>query len=115
MQENRKNERFSTSAQVIISDITGTENRLKDINIIGCCVECSKNIDIKPGSQHFIDIMPEKASKIDMFQLSVECKWVRQINNLTLIGFFILASPKGGQFQNYVDYLAYNRNKGVNG
>ena len=106
MLENRKTPRFQSVAHVRIPGFSGREIVLKDISITGCCVECNAVEDIQPAP-HSIEIQPETVSNIGKFELTVERKWVQCGEKTTEIGFFILASPKGRQFQRYVDYLSY--------
>jgi hypothetical protein len=92
---------------VEISKVPESEGLLKNISITGCCVECTGTVDIKPTAQYQLVIKPEKDSHIGTFELTVDCKWVRSDGHGTELGFGIMASPKGKQFQYYVDYLAY--------
>ena len=107
MLENRKNPRYQSLAHVRIPGVSGGENILKDISVTGCCVECTGEADLRAGTQYHIEIQPEQLANIDKFKLTVERKWVQSGDYSTEIGFFILASPKGRQFQRYVDYLSY--------
>ena len=107
MQDYRKTERFKTQAHVYIPDILERESLLKNLSITGCCVECSANTKIKPGTTYHLQIIPESNAKIDSFVLEVESMWMRSAGDTGEIGFNIVASPRGKQFQNYVDYLAY--------
>jgi hypothetical protein len=107
MLENRKNPRYRTLARVRIPGILEGDNLLKDMSITGCCVECTTHIDIPPGSLYQMEIEPESASRVDVFSLSVETKWIRPGDYSGEIGFNIVASPKGKLFQRYVDYLSY--------
>jgi len=70
-------------------------------------VECAGKVNIQPETQYQLMIKPEKESHIGTFELVVDCKWVRNEGRGTELGFGIMASPKGKQFQYYVDYLAY--------
>ena len=105
--ENRENKRYRTLAHARIPHVLGEETLLKDISITGCCVESTAYSDIKPETQYEIEIQPEAASKIGKFHLSVEVKWIKSTGYAGEVGFRIVASPKGRQFQRYVDYLAY--------
>jgi hypothetical protein len=105
--ENRKHTRYKTMAQARIPHVLEGENLLKDISITGCCVESTAYADIKPETRYELEIEPEKDSRIKIFQLSVEAKWVKSSGYTGEIGFMVIASPKGRQFQRYVDYLAF--------
>jgi hypothetical protein len=94
-------------AHATITGIMEDECLLKNISITGCCIECSGAADIQTNVQYQMEVKPEGISHIGGFQLHVECKWVRRDDYTAEIGFSIVASPKGKQFQNYVDYLAY--------
>ena len=107
MLENRKNPRYQTLARARIPGIMEGENLLKDLSITGCCVESTVNTEIQEGIHYKLEVKPESASRIKNFQLVVERKWVRPENYATEIGFSIIESPKGRQFQRYVDYLSY--------
>ena len=98
-------------ARARINGILEGDNLLKDISITGCCVECTVYADIQSGRQYQLEIDPESAARIGNFSLSVECKWIRSGGYSTEVGFIIIASPKGKQFQRYVDYLAYRPSK----
>jgi len=105
--ENRRSPRYRTLAHVEIAKVSGGEGLLKNISITGCCVECTGKVSIEPSVQYQLEIKPEKDSHIGAFDLTVDCKWVRNDGHGTELGFGIIASPKGKQFQYYVDYLAY--------
>jgi len=105
--ENRKSPRYRTIARVEMPKVPGGDGLLKNISITGCCVECAGIVNIQPAAQYQLMIKPEKESHIGAFELMVECKWVRSDAQGTELGFSIIASPKGKQFQYYVDYLAY--------
>ena len=112
MPEKRKNQRYKTQAQARIPNILEGENVVRDISITGCCIEYpvieySVLTEIKPETVYQMEIMPEKNAKINNFVLEVEVKWLRSIGNSGVIGFSVVASPKGKEFQYYVDYLAY--------
>ena len=94
-------------SHVRIPKILEGETLLKDISVTGCCVECNIVPNIHIGTQYQLDVEPEGDSYIGNFRLLVESKWIRNDASSTEVGFFIVASPKGRQFQNYVDYLAY--------
>ena len=98
-------------SQVRIPGVLEGENLLKDISITGCCVECTVAPDIQAGIKYQLEVEPESASRIGNFRLQVESLWMRNDGYSTEAGFFIIASPKGRQFQNYVDYLAYRNSQ----
>ena len=105
--ENRKSPRYRTIAHVEMPKVPGGEGLLKNISITGCCVECAGTVNMQPTAEYQLLIKPEKDSHIGAFDLMVDCKWVRNDGHGTELGFSIIASPKGKQFQFYVDYLAY--------
>jgi hypothetical protein len=107
MLEKRKNPRYRTLAKARIRGILEGENILKDLSITGCRVECTVNAKIQEETQYQLEVQPEKAARVGKFQLMVERIWIRNEGYSTEIGFLITASPKGKQFQRYVDYLAY--------
>jgi hypothetical protein len=84
------------------------ESLLKDISVTGCCIECTMRVEAQPDTKYTISVVPEAASRIEPFELIVEYRWDRSGSDACMIGFFIVESPKGKQFQRYVDYLAYH-------
>ena len=107
MPDSRKNPRYRTLARVRIPGLLEGDNLLKDLSITGCCVECTAYTDIKPHIQYLLEVEPESAANIADFGLSVETVWIRTGDYSSEVGFNIMASPKGKQFQHYVDYLSY--------
>jgi hypothetical protein len=107
MPEFRKSPRYRTLAHACIPGIMEGDNLLKDLSITGCCVESTVVVDLQPNTEYFIEIRPEVVSRIDKFKLQVERKWIRNDGYSTEVGFNIIASPKGKQFEHYIDYLAY--------
>jgi hypothetical protein len=105
MQENRKNRRYQTFARARIPGVLEGETLLKDLSVTGCCVECTTQSDIKPGTQYRLEILPEGASNIGKFEILVESRWIRAGSYSSEVGFSIVATPKGKLFQRYVDYL----------
>jgi hypothetical protein len=107
MFENRKNVRYPTLARAVISEIVDGEALLKDLSITGCRVEYTMFVDVKPNVHYRVQILPDSAARIDSFDLLVESRWVRADGYSCEIGFVITASPKGREFQRYVDYLTW--------
>ena len=105
MLEKRKNPRYGSMSHVKIPGILEGKNLLKDISITGCRVACKSALNIKTGEEYQIEIEPERALHISKFQFQAECKWIQSIGDTTELGFDIISSPKGKQFQNYVDFL----------
>jgi hypothetical protein len=95
-------------ARARITGVLEGEVVIKNLSITGCCLECTAETEeIKPNEKYIITIDPEASSQISSFGLEVECKWVRKSGVFTEIGFNIITSPKGKQFQDYVDFLDY--------
>ena len=107
MFENRKNTRYPTLARALIHEVFDGEALLKDLSITGCCVEYTMLVDIKENTRYRVQIIPDSAAKIDPFDLQVESRWLRVGGYSCEIGFSIIVSPKGKDFQHYVDYLAW--------
>jgi hypothetical protein len=105
--DKRKNPRFPAYARVRIPELFDGEVPLKNLSITGCGIESTMHIDAKPGDKFNIEVFCEPASKIGNFELQVEVKWVRTGDYSCEAGFSIVASPKGKQFQRYVDYLEF--------
>jgi hypothetical protein len=107
MEDGRRSPRYQTTARVQIPGVLETECSLVNISVTGCCVECPNTAAFQANEHYQLELMPESASHIGNFQLQADCKWVRGSVSSTEVGFSIVASPKGKQFQHYVDYLAY--------
>ena len=105
--DNRKNKRFHSIAKAHIDGVDYGEILLKDLSITGCCLESTVYPDIKPGTRHKIEIIPENSANIQKFELTAESVWILSRGYSTEFGFFILESPKGKLFQRYVDYLTW--------
>jgi len=112
MGEQRKNSRFLTIARAVIKELGKEEFQLKDLSITGCRIEYPSNIEILLNTRFSIKIIPEKEAKINPFLITAESKWVGVNGNLYEAGFMIIESPKGKQFQNYVDYLSWRYSQG---
>ncbi|MDR2952277.1 MAG: PilZ domain-containing protein [Treponema sp.] len=106
--ELRKSQRYRTIAHARISDVLEGENLVKNLSITGCCLECTAVCDIKQNEKYKIVIHPETASGVSEFEIQTECRWIRAGDYSCEIGFQITASPKGKNFQRYVDYLTYH-------
>jgi hypothetical protein len=107
MFENRKNVRYPALARAVLPEVFDGEALLKDLSITGCCLEYTMFVDVKPNAGYKVRIIPDTAAKIAPFELQVESRWVRAGGYSCEIGFAIVVSPKGRDFQRYVDYLAW--------
>ncbi|MCL2880707.1 MAG: PilZ domain-containing protein [Treponema sp.] len=105
--ENRKNQRFKSTAHVHIPNLSEDENLLKDLSISGCRIECPAFTKIQLNMIYQLEIIPEKSANTEMFVLEALPRWIRAIGAIGEIGFNVINSPKGRQFQNYVSYLTY--------
>jgi hypothetical protein len=112
MVEQRNNARFQSFAKVIIHSKGKKQALLKDISITGCRVESVEFAEIEPKAQYKLKIIPEEASEIGTFNLVVEAKWSGAMVDSYEYGFCITGSPKGRQFQRYVDYLSWRYSQG---
>ena len=103
----REYSRHSTLAYARIHGLFNGEALLKDLSITGLCIEHTALIDIKPQTDYTIEIIPEKASQIESFELVVSSRWIKTSPYACEIGFAIVSSPKGKLFQRYVDYISW--------
>jgi len=110
--EQRKNSRFLTTARATIKELSEEEFQLKDLSITGCRIEYSSDVEISLNTRFSIRIIPEKETKIHPFLITAESKWIGVSGKLYEAGFMITESPKGKQFQNYVDYLSWRYSHG---
>jgi hypothetical protein len=107
MMEKRKHSRYVSHARVKFTDAFNVDALLKDISVIGCGIESTVFMDIKTGDRCKMEIVPEAASKIGKFEVTVEVQWIRTGGYSFEAGFTITESPKGKHFQRYVDYLSW--------
>jgi hypothetical protein len=112
MAEKRKDSRFLTNAKALIKEFGKEEYQLKDLSVTGCRIEYPLDIEIILDRQFSIRIIPEKEAKINSFFITAEPRWIRVSSNSCEAGFLITESPKGKQFQNYVDYLSWRYSQG---
>jgi len=112
MKELRKNARYKTLAKIKIKEYGEEEFTLKDISVTGCRMECPTEKEITPQKHFTLEIIPESEAKIESFFLDTESKWIRLKGNSCEAGFSITESPKGKQFQRYVDYLSWRYSHG---
>jgi hypothetical protein len=108
--EGRSHVRYRSLARVRFqgrSGQLGKENLLKNISILGCCVECTSLADIHIDVPYVLEVMPEPIAGIGHFTLDVKAVWIRPAGYSGDAGFVITASPKGKLFQRYVDYLSW--------
>jgi hypothetical protein len=101
--EKRGNQRYQTFVKVKIEGINKGDIQLKDISVTGCRVACTGCEELILNKKYKIEIIPERESEIGLFDLIAEVKWTHNGE----IGFIIVESPKGKQFQCYVDYLSW--------
>jgi hypothetical protein len=107
MMEKRKHIRYTTQAQVRIAEAFDGKALLKDISVTGCGIESTMLMGIELNHRYKMEILPEAASKIGPFEILVEVLWMRPGGYSFEAGFAIVESPKGKQFQRYVDYLSW--------
>jgi hypothetical protein len=110
--EKRRDTRFLTIAKVVIKEFGKEVFQLKDLSITGCRLEYPIDTEISMDKQFSLEIIPEKEAKIKPFTITAESKWIRVSSNSCEAGFMIIESPKGKQFQNYVDYLSWRYSQG---
>jgi len=110
--EKRRDTRFSTIANVVIKELGKEIFQLKDLSITGCRLEYPIDTEISLDKHFSLEIIPEKDAKIKPFLITAESKWIRVSSNSCEAGFMITESPKGKQFQNYVDYLSWRYSQG---
>jgi hypothetical protein len=109
MLEKRKQPRYVSLARVRIPQAGNTDILLKDISITGCGIESTMMLDLILNNPYKMEILPEAASEIGRFELVVEPSWIRAAGYSFEAGFVIVESPKGRQFQRYVDYLSWRQ------
>ncbi|MDR1302045.1 MAG: PilZ domain-containing protein [Treponema sp.] len=108
MEERRKDIRYRTLGRARIPEVFDGDMVLKDLSITGCRIQCTKPIEaIQLHTPYTIQIIPESEVKTDMFEVLAESRWIRSREDSYEAAFMILESPKGKQFECYVDYLVW--------
>ena len=110
--EKRKHSRFQTLAKVVIKEFGKEEFQLKDLSITGCRIEYPLDVEILLDMRFSLKIIPEKETKIHAFSIIAEARWIRVSSKSCEAGFNITESPRGKQFQSYVDYLSWRYSQG---
>jgi len=111
MQERRKDLRSHSIGRAYVDCIPEGDIFLKNLSITGCCLECASNAEnIQLNEVYSITVNPEDEAKISKFFISAKCRWIHKTDSSCEIGFQITISPKGKDFQNYVDYLSCHSN-----
>jgi hypothetical protein len=99
--------RFLAKGHVHIAEVTNTEAVLKNLSNSGLCIESNGFLEIAPKSHYTVDIIPEKESNIDKFNLEVESRWVRTKKQSSESGFVIVIPPGTSGKEVFEQYLAY--------
>ena len=107
MPNDRKNLRHITLARARIKSISDGEAILRDLSITGCCIEFSVSVDIKLETDYIMEVIPERASQIENFELAVTSRWIKTTAYSCEIGFTIASQPKILPFQRYLEYLSW--------
>jgi hypothetical protein len=103
----RKSVRFPAHARARIPRVLEEDALLKNLSITGCCIECTTMVNIQLDTVYKMEIIPEAASNVGSFELSVESRWIHMGGYSCEMGFMISSFPKGKLFQRYVDYLSW--------
>jgi len=107
MFENRKCQRFASLARARISGLPEGEALIKDLSITGCRLEFSAAVAFERDKNYRIKVFPETIAQVEDFELEAQPRWSQAGYDSFEIGFAILQSPKGKEFQRYVDYLTF--------
>ncbi|MDR3115350.1 MAG: PilZ domain-containing protein [Treponema sp.] len=110
MQERRKDIRYHTLGRARIPEVFEGDLLLKDLSITGCRIQCAEPLAIQLNVQYRIQIIPEPVVKTGTFELLVKSRWIHAGEHSYEAAFMVMESPKGKQFQWYVDYLTWRSN-----
>jgi len=112
MTEHRKETRYQTQAKARIEGVKEEKILLNDLSKTGCRIECPSIEELELNTRYKMEIIPEDAAKIECFSLLVESKWMKVGGVLYQVGFAIIESPKGEQFQHYEKHLSWLSSQG---
>jgi hypothetical protein len=107
-QEKRQTIRYRSQAWATIPGFIQENAFVKDMSVTGCCIEFKTSVKLKVGEQYTIAVSAEIETQVGRFDLLAEARWIQPRGNGCEIGFLIISSPTGKQFERYVDYLATN-------
>ena len=104
-----RDSRYNSKGRVYIAEVPNTEALLKNLSTSGLCVESGEFIEVLPSGRYSMDIVPEKDSKLNQFQVEVETRWVKAKMKSSESGFVIVVPPgtEGrALLEQYLTYLA---------
>ena len=91
-QKTKRKPRYHSKARAyIIGLLEGAA--LKDLSITGCCIVCEKPVKLKLREMYVLHVLPENKTKLDRFELLVQCRWIHLQGNEVEVGFWIISSP----------------------
>ena len=107
MFENRKCPRFASLARARIAGLPEGEALIRDLSITGFRLEFSAAVAFEKDKNYKIKVIPETIAQVEDFELEAQPRWSQAGYDSFEIGFAILQSPRGREFQRYVDYLSF--------
>jgi vacuolar-type H+-ATPase subunit D/Vma8 len=92
---------------VVRAGINGFEGEavLKNISSGGFLMESRTYAAIAVGEHYTIQIKPEAASGVKLFELEVEVRWIQSTETKFSAGFLVTKPPVDRSLEKYVDYV----------
>jgi hypothetical protein len=97
---------------VVRVGINGFEGEaiLRNISSGGFLMESRTYAAIVVGDHYVMQIKPEAASGVKIFNLKVEVRWIKCTETRFSAGFLIVEPPVDRSFENYLEYIK-NKNR----
>jgi hypothetical protein len=96
--------RYGCVARVGINGFEG-EAVLKNISAGGFRMESRTYAAIAVGEHYTMQIKPEAASGLKLFELEVEVRWIQSAETKFSAGFLVVKAPADRSFEKYVDHI----------
>jgi c-di-GMP-binding flagellar brake protein YcgR len=96
--------RYRCVARVGINGFEG-EAVLRNISSGGFLMESRTYATITVGEHYTMQIKPEAASGVQLFELGVEVRWIQSSETKFSAGFLVVTPPANRALEKYLDYI----------
>ncbi|MFP3090813.1 PilZ domain-containing protein [Treponema sp. TIM-1] len=96
--------RYGCLVRVGINGFEG-EAILRNISSGGFLMESRTYAAIAVGDHYTMQIKPEAASGVKLFELEVEVRWIQSTETKFSAGFLVVRPPTGRTFEKYLDHI----------
>jgi hypothetical protein len=96
--------RYTCVVRVGINGFEG-EAILRNISTGGFLMESRTYAAITTGEHYTMQIKPDAASGVNIFELEVEVRWIQSTETKFSAGFLVVRPPTDRSFEKYIDYV----------